>query len=106
MTVFTNIDQVPAGRCLFTLHVTLDPEGTPRSQMACEEEDAVAPSGATWGQVVNDGEVVGHRESNVGAVLRAVYGLDMRVIGVVDQSCGYVLYDAFKAGDETGEDDL
>ena len=100
-----NIDALPAGKSLYTVHVTLDPEGTPRSEMAADEVDVVAGSRASWGQVVSDG-VENDGGANAGGYIWATYGENARVVGVVNQSDGFVLFDAFKAGIETGADDM
>ena len=99
--MWMNLDQLPAGKHMYTVYVTLDPEGTPRNEMSADEVDVVAPSRATWGEVVNDGAVHPTGERSVDYLLE-MYGAESRVIGVVDQSDGYVVYDAFVAGDETG----
>ena len=103
--MWMNLDQLPAGKAMFTVYVTVDPEGTNRSAMSAEEVDVVASRSASWGEVVNDGGVHPRGERCVDYLLES-YGPDSRVIGVTNESDGYVVYDAFKAGDETGEDDL
>lgn len=97
--MWMNLDQLPVGKSMYTVYVTTDPEGTTRDEMEAEEVDVVASSSASWGTVVNDGKV--HPEGeNAGAYIRESYGLDSRIVGVVNQSDGYVVYDAFAAGRE------
>lgn len=94
--MWMNLDALPTGKSMYTVHVTCDPEGTDRSKMSAEEVDVVAPSRATWNEVVNQ----------AASELVEMYGPDSRVVGVVNQTDGFVMYDAFKAGDETGKDDM
>lgn len=107
--MFMNLDTLPAGKSLYTVHVTTDPEGTPRAQMGADEVDVVARSSVgfeSWGTVCNDGQELrdfqaeGNHRPATNWILE-MYGEDSRVIGVVNQSDGYVVYDAFAAGDET-----
>lgn len=97
--MWMNLDTLPAGKSMYTVYVTTDEEGTPRSQMCVEEIDVIAPSRSKWGAVVNDGSVHPTGES-ASAYIIADYGLDSRVVGVVNQSTGTVVYDAFLEGDE------
>ena len=97
--MWMNLDQLPAGKSMFTVYVTLDPKGTPRDEMGADEVDVVAPSSASRDAIINDGAVHPKGE-NAGAFIREMYGLDSRVVGVVNQSEGYIVYDAFEAGDE------
>lgn len=97
--MYVNLQNLPAGKSMYTVYVTIDPEGTPRDEMTADEVDVVAPSSASWGTVVNDGEA--HpRGGNAGAYIRKLYGLDSRIVGVVNQSAGVIIYDAFQEGDE------
>lgn len=93
---------LPVGTSLYTVYITADPEGTARSQMTCEEVDVLAPSRASWGTVASEGRINGRPQSRI----VDDYGMDVRIIGVVNQSDGYVAYDAFAAGDEQGANDL
>lgn len=106
--MFMNLDTLPAGTSLFTVYVTTDPEGTNRSEIAADEVDVLAPSSSTWGQVCNDGIVntlePGQHYAN--AYIHDAYGEDARILGVVNQSGGYVVFDAFAEGMETGANDL
>ena len=81
--IFTNIDQVPAGKHMYTVYVTTDPRDTPRSQLGADEVDVVAPANAEWGVVVDQ----------VASELVADYGVDSWVVGVVNQSRSVVIYD-------------
>lgn len=105
--MWMNLDKLPAGTSMYTVYVTDDPEGTARSAMSVEEVDVIGPSHcASWGQlVVNDSKVHPTGE-NASQYIVASYGEDVRIIGVVNQSRGSVIYDAFAAGDETGANDL
>ena len=89
--MFVNLHALPYGQSMYTLFVTIDPEGTASNEMTLDELDVVAPRGASWGTVATQANLVDE------------YGLDARVIGVVDQSAGEVIFDAFAAGIETGE---
>jgi hypothetical protein len=88
--MFMNLDTLPVGKSYYTVYVTLDPKGTPRLEMSADEVDVVAPSSASRDEVVNE----------CAAEIVSDYGTDARVVGVVNQSDGYVVYDAFTAGDE------
>lgn len=96
MSFMVNIDQVPVGQSYYTVYVTWDKPGTARSAMCTEEVDLVMRSTNAWGTVA----------TYVASSMAAGYEPGYRVVGVVNQSDGYVMYDAFKAGDETGADDL
>ena len=100
--MYVNLDTIPAGQAMYTLHLTMDPLGTARSQMSTEEVDLVAPARLSRDELMNRDETKQE--------LRDLFGepewLDARLVGLVNQSDGYVVYDAFKAGDETGKDDL
>lgn len=109
--MWMNLDTLPAGRSMYTVYVTCEPEGTARSQMSADEVDVVARSSASWGEVCNDGQVLrdfreeGNHTPATSRMLE-MYGEDMRVIGIVNQSDGYVVFDAFAAGIETGANDM
>jgi hypothetical protein len=102
-----NLHALPAGTHMYTAYVTTDPEGTPRDEMGADEIDITAPAGSSWGVVVNDGlihdTIVDDAETRANQYIPEAYGPDCRIVGVVDQSAGVVIYDAFAAGDETGE---
>jgi hypothetical protein len=108
MTMFMNIDALPAGTKLYTLYVVSEdvPEGTPRSEMHCDEVDVTcARVNGAWNDAPNYGKVHPTGE-HVPTYLMETYGDGVRIVGIVNQSDGFVVYDAFKAGDETGADDL
>lgn len=103
-----NLHALPAGTSMYTAYVTTDPVGTPRDDMGADEVDIVAPAYSHWAKVINQGKI--HDSINddseppyASAYITEAYGPDSRVVGVVDQNAGEVIYDAFAAGDETGE---
>lgn len=103
--MFVNLHTLPTGKSMYTAYVTTDPEGTPRDEMGADEVDIIAPSGVTWGTVVSMGtihdSIVDDAEPPYAdAYIREAYGPDSRVVGVVDQSAGEVIYDAFASGGE------
>jgi hypothetical protein len=107
MTLFMNLDTLPAGKAYYTVYVTTDPEGTARLEMGADEVDVVAARDAGWGDVCNNGQELrdfyedGNHKPATNWILE-MYGPDSRIIGVVNQSDGFVVYDAFVAGDEEG----
>lgn len=108
--MWMNLDQLPAGKSMYTVYVTVDPEGTARSAMSADEVDVVAKRSAEWGEVCSDGFVHDSfggepDERTAGVWIREMCGEDARIIGVVNQSDGYVVFDAFDAGIETGAND-
>lgn len=99
--MWMNLDALPAGKSMYTVYVTTDPEGTPRSEMGADAVDIVASSSATWGSVCSYGTAHPSGE-HAPTYIIGLYGEDARIIGVVNQSDAYVVYDAFLEGDETG----
>lgn len=78
--MFMNLHALPVGQSMYTLAVTNDPTGTPHDQIGYDELDVVASS----------------RANVAGVVAAAKAELDdlypgARVIGVVNQSDGYVV---------------
>jgi hypothetical protein len=100
VTIFMNLDTLPYGRSMYTVFLTWDPKGTPRDQMSAEEIDVIADRSAHRELVARDGMVNGDTRT-CGQVIAEDYEPGARVIGVVNQSDGYTVYDAFAAGDET-----
>lgn len=97
--MWMNLDQLPAGKAMFTVYVTLDPKGTPRDEMGADEVDVVAPRSSGRQGVLENGTE--HPDGgNAGEYIWQTYGPTARVVGVVNQSDGFVVYDAFEAGDE------
>jgi len=103
--MFMNLDTLPRGKSLFTAYVTLDPAGTDRSAMSADEVDIVAPRSSGKRGVLEDG-VENDGGVNAGVYIHATYGENARVVGITNQSDGFVVYDGFLAGDETGRNDL
>lgn len=107
--MWTNLHTLPAGTSMYTLYVTTDPEGTNRSAMTCEEVDVTCErvNGTCW-DAPNYGKVWPSGE-HVPSYLMEVYG-DVRIIGIVNQTDGYIAWDGFKCENpmmrETGADDL
>jgi hypothetical protein len=79
--MWMNLDQVPAGQAMYTLAVTNQPVGTPKDDIVYDEVDYVASTRLTAREVV--------RRANDAGALEGYE--DARVIGVVNQSDGYVL---------------
>lgn len=100
--MYVNLHTLPAGQSMYTLHLTMDPQGTNRSDMSTEEVDIVAPRDLDAAGMMNRAETKQE--------LKDLFGepewLEARLVGLVDQSEGYVVYDAFQTGDETGDNDL
>lgn len=109
--MFMNLHTLPPGKSMYTVYVTTDPEGTDRSAMSADEVDVVAACSASWGDVCNNGQELrdfhedGNHKPATNWILE-MYGEDARVIGIVNQSDGYIVFDAFTAGIETGANDL
>lgn len=87
--MWVNLHKLPAGKSMYTLYLTWDPKGTPRDEVCAEEVDVVAPSRASWKQVYAAAE----------EEIRRDYNPDARLLGVVDQSAGSIIYDAFQEGE-------
>lgn len=96
--MWMNLDQLPAGKAMYTVYVSLDPEGTPRDETSADEVDIVAPAGSNWSDVINKGKAHPRGEDAKDFILD-MYGPESRVVGVVNQSEGYVVYDAFALGE-------
>lgn len=79
--MWMNIDQVPAGQSMFTIGVTDAPVDTPEDERYYEEYDLVFRSGASVGTIVTY------------AMARPdwPYTGEVRVVGVSNQSDGYVM---------------
>lgn len=75
--MFMNLHTLPAGQAMYTLAVTDDPAGTPRDQVEYDEVDVVAPAGASVAAIIAAADLDGYE--------------GCRVIGVVNQSDGYVV---------------
>jgi hypothetical protein len=79
--MWMNLDQLPAGKSMYTIAVTSDPVDTPREDVCYDEIDVVARRGATITDVVEAAREEIARDY-----------ADCRVIGVSDQSDGYVMW--------------
>lgn len=75
--MFMNLHALPAGQSMYTLAVTNLPADTPKDRMEYDEVDVVASSRATVAQVIAAADLDGYE--------------GCRVIGVVNQSDGYVV---------------
>lgn len=89
--MFVNLDKLPAGQALYTLAVTSDPVETPRDLVSYDEIDVVAPAYSTAHEVVEAAREEIARD----------YESTARVVGVADQSKGYVMWQN-SAGDLLG----
>lgn len=78
--MFMNLHTLPAGKSMYTIAVTVQPAGTPKDDIEYDEIDVVAGSRASLKEVI----------SAASAEIED-YGPHARVIGVVDQSAGYVV---------------
>lgn len=77
---YMNLDTLPSGQSMFTVAVTEQPPGTPPDDLFYDEVDVVTSSTATVAEVIAAADLTGYEEC--------------RVIGVIDQSAGYVLAEA------------
>ena len=84
--MWMNLDQLPAGKSMFTIAVTSASVDTPEDERHYEEVDCVFNTRASAGTVV----------AYAMARLDWPYGDDVRVIGVANQSDGYVLSQAWE----------
>jgi hypothetical protein len=75
--MWMNLHTLPAGQSMYTLAVTNQPAGTPADDLEYDEVDVVAPRRATVAQIVAAADLDGYE--------------GCRVIGVSNQSDGYVL---------------
>lgn len=98
--MWMNLDQLPTGKSMYTLWVTLDRYGTPREEMSAEEVDVVASSQARSRDEILEGGTVHPTGEPAADYVREVYGESARVVGVTNQSEGFVFYDGFAEGDE------
>lgn len=88
--MFVNLHTLPPGRSLYTVAVTDEPTGTPAADLTYDEVDVVAPARASVASVLAAADLGGYE--------------DCRVVGVVDQSSGYVVAEAWD-GDLRCEDE-
>ena len=75
--MFMNLHTLPAGQAMYTLAVTDAAVGTPRDQVEYDEVDVVAPARASVAEIIAAADLDGYE--------------GCRVIGVVNQSDGYVV---------------
>lgn len=80
--MFVNLHTLPAGQHMFTLAVTSQPVGTPEDELFVDEIDIVAKRNSTVAELV---AAVSPEEA-------ADYE-GCRVIGVADQSDGYLMFE-------------
>lgn len=80
--MFVNLHTLPVGQHLFTLAVTNQPGGTPEDELFVDEIDIVAKRNSTVAELV---AAVSPEEA-------ADYE-GCRVIGVADQSDGYLMFE-------------
>jgi hypothetical protein len=97
--MFVNLHNLPAGKSLYTVYVSLDPVDTPRDETFADEVDVVATSGAYWRDVINNGEAHSYH-TPASTYIVEMYGQDSRIVGVVDQSAGVIIYDSFVDGNQ------
>lgn len=84
--MFVNLHSLPEGKSMYTVYLMFQEQTSP--DMYVEEVDVIAPTGATWGEVVMEG-----RDE-----IEDLYGLGGHwVAGVVDQSEAKVIFDAREA---------
>jgi hypothetical protein len=84
--MWMNLDQLPAGKSMFTVGVTNAPVDTPEDERYYEEVDVVFNSSASVGTIVT--YAMGRPDWP--------YDENARVIGVSNQSDGYVLQQAWE----------
>lgn len=83
MTGFLNLHTLAYGQSLYTVAVTSQPVGTPADSLAYDEVDVVAPSSASLSAVLRSADL--DTKGYAGC----------RVVGVIDQSAGEVLAEAW-----------
>jgi hypothetical protein len=76
--MWVNLDQLPAGKSMYTIAVTDAPLGTPSDDMWYDEVDVVADSRLDAKGVLEQANLEGYEHC--------------RVVGVSDQSSGYVMW--------------
>lgn len=95
--MYMNMHLVPDGQSLYTVWVTLQPEGTPREECCAEEVDVIAPACLTsWRDILRAGVTNDPAATNAETYIRDTYEDGARVVGVVNQSTGGVTYDSFE----------
>ncbi len=97
--MFANLDTLPADKHYFTVYVSTQPEDTPRDECEADELDIIAPAFADWSDVVNKGTAVGY-DRPAQELLLEMYGIDMIVVGVVNQSIDYVVFDHWRDSEQ------
>lgn len=76
--MFVNLHSLPAGQHMFTVAVTdIEPGTVHRADMWFDEVDVVAPSRATVDEIIAAADLSGYE--------------GQRILGVVDQTDGYIL---------------
>ena len=80
--MWVNLHSLPVGQHMYTIAVTMDPPETDPRHMTYDEVDVVASSRATAREVL----AAAHDE------IAETYPSTARVIGVSDQSDGYVMW--------------
>jgi hypothetical protein len=81
LVMFVNLHNLPAGKSMFTIAVTDQPSGTDPNDIAYDEVDVVADHNAQVADVIAAADL-------------SMYD-GCRVIGVVNQSEGYVVVETF-----------
>lgn len=87
--MWVNLHTLPVGQSMYTLYLTSDPVGTPRDAIYTEEVDVITSSRASVAEVVEAA-----REE-----IDSSYDSSMRIIGVTNESDGYVMRDVAMEGD-------
>ena len=87
--MWVNLHSLPVGKSMYTIYLTTDPVGTPREHICVEEVDVIAASRASVAEVIEAA-----REE-----IDGTYSSAMRIIGVSNESDGYVMADATMTGD-------
>ncbi len=80
--MFVNLRTIPAGQAMYTVAVTDDPRDTPTVDVCYEELDVVGSSRLTSKEVAQLAE----------PRVMDFYGPGARVIGVVNQTDAYVMF--------------
>lgn len=75
--MWVNLHTLPAGQSMYTLAVTDQPNDTDPKDLSYDEVDVVAPSGAPVAEIIAAADLTGYE--------------GCRVIGVANQSEGYVV---------------
>lgn len=90
MTMFVNLHDLPAGQAMYTVYVTTDP-GPVTVDIQVDEYDVTARRTASAAQVAE--------AARTDEMFARLYGAEARIVGIVDQSADYILFDGTDRGE-------